>query len=184
MILKIDHVMFPFYNNNKLLNEIKKHYDNLGYASYIEPKKKTFKGLYLLTKRFYVEHLSTIKGEHNWTNALCIVLDKKYWGYFKNPDMINEHFLIPKFRCGYFLVDPKSPYVNWKKTTPKNKFNINNLTILISKKLENKLKHLAGYEWELPNYIQTDKRLCQLYDILITANDRVIAPLFHSNIPI
>jgi len=40
MILKIDHVMFPFYNNNKLLNEIKKHYDNLGYASYIGPQKK------------------------------------------------------------------------------------------------------------------------------------------------
>ena len=121
MILKIDHVMFPFYNNNKLLNEIKKHYDNLGYASYIEPPKKTFKGLYLLTKKFYVEHLSTIKGEHNWTNALCIVLDKKYWGYFKNPDIKNEHFLTPKFGCGYFIVDPKSPCVNWKTTNSKKK---------------------------------------------------------------
>ena len=184
MILKIDHVMFPFYNNNKLLNEIKKHYDNLGYASYMEPQNKEFKGLYFFTKRFYVEHLSTIKGEHNWTNALCIVLDKKYWGYFKNPDMKNEHFLTPKFGCGYFIVDPKSPYVkNWKIKYSK-KLNRENLNIIISKKLENKLKHLAGHEWELPNYIKTDKRLCQLYDILITANNIVIAPLFHSNIPI
>ena len=44
--------MFPFYNNNKLLNEIKKHYDNLGYASYMEPQKKEFKGLYLFKKDF------------------------------------------------------------------------------------------------------------------------------------
>lgn len=176
--------MFPFYNNNKLLNEIKKYYDKLEYISYIEPQKTTFKGLYLMTNRFYIEHLSTIKGEHNWTNALCIVLDKKYWKYFKNPDIVNKHFLTPKFGCGYFLVDPKSPYVNWKKTIAKNKFNTNNLTILISKKLEKELTNLAGYKWKLPDYIKTDKRLCQLYDILIMDNSKIIAPLFHSNIPI
>ena len=136
------------------------------------------------TKKFYIEHLSTIKGEHNWTNALCIILDKKYWNNFKNPDIIDDHFLTPKFGCGYFLVDPKSPYINWKKQTPKNEFNINDLTILISKKLEKNLKNLAGCKWELPNYIQSDKRLCQLYDILIIDNNKIIAPLFHSNINI
>ena len=98
--------------------------------------------------------------------------------------MKNEHFLTPKFGCGYFIVDPKSPYVKNLKTKYSKKLNRENLNIIISKKLENKLKHLAGHEWELPNYIKTDKRLCQLYDILITANNIVIAPLFHSNIPI
>lgn len=182
--IKIDHCMFPFYNNNKILSEISKHYKQQNYTSYIEKQKPLFKGIYLYTKRYYIEHLSTIKGEYNWTNALCIELDKKYWKYWKSPDIINEHFLTPKYGCGYFFVDPKSPYTKWRKTLKPNKINKHNFTIFISKKLEKELINLGGYKWKLPNYIKTNKKLCQPYDIVIMDNNEIVAPLFQSNIPI
>ena len=183
-IIKIDHCMFPFYNNIKILSEINKYYDKRNYTSNIEKQTSLYRGTYLYTKKYYIEHLSTIKGQYNWTNSLCIVLDKKYWKYYKNPDSVNEHFLRPKFGCGYFLVDPKSPYTNWRKNLKVNKINKNNFTILISKKLEKELMNLGGCKWKIPNYIKTDKRLCHFYDIVIMNNTEIIAPLFQSNIPL
>ena len=178
--IKIDHCMFPFYNNNKILSEISRHYDRMGYVSHIENQKSRFKGIYLYTKKYYIEHLSTIKGEYNWTNALCVVLDKKYWKYYDNPDMVNEHFLIPKYGCGYFIVDPKSPYTNWRKTPVNERYDF---TVFISKKLEKELINLGGCKWILPSYIQSTRKLCQPYDIIIMDDTDVIAPLFQSNIP-
>ena len=181
--IQLDHIMFPVYNNDKILDEIKnewkKKYKN--YKITVE-KKTSFKAIYLKMKKYYIEYLSTIKGEHNWTNALCVKLDKKYWSYYKKPDQIDKHFMIPKFGCGFFIVDPKSPYTKWCKA----EFRESNFEILISKKLKKELINLGGLKWKLPKNIKTNKNLCQSYDILVVDKvneDNIVAPLFQANQP-
>jgi hypothetical protein len=104
-VLEIDHVMFPIYNNNNFLNEVANEYKkNKKYMYLIGKQQPSYKGIYLHSKNFYIEHLSTVKGEYYWSNSLAILLDKKYWSYYKKPDSISEHFMTPKFGCGYFLL--------------------------------------------------------------------------------
>jgi len=179
-ILKIDHVMFPVYNNNNFLEEVANEYKkNDKYVYNIGNQEKLYKGIYLYGKSFYVEHLSTIKGETYWSNSLAIILDKKYWSYYKNPDMIDDNFMIPKFGCGYFFVNPNYPYTNDKK----NKSDYDNFIIYISNELEYELKNIGGISWTLPKYIKVDNNLKHKYDIVVKDDDVIIGSLFQSNFP-
>ena len=129
-ILEIDHIMFPVYNNNDFLDEVALEYNkNKNYVYDIGEQTSMYKGIYLYSKNFYIEHLSTIKGQYYWSNSLAILLDKKYWSYYKNPDLIDENFMTPKFGCGYFFVNPKYKHIN--KNISKSTYD--NFTIYISK---------------------------------------------------
>ena len=177
-ILDIDHVMFPVYNNNDFLKEVANEYNkNKKYVYSIGKQTPGYKGIYLYSKNFYIEHLSTIKGEYYWTNSLAIILDKKYWSYYKNPAIINDNFMTPKFGCGYFFVNPEFNSTNKKIS----KSDYDNFTIYISKNLKNKLSNIAGLKWKLPNYIKSNDKLCQPYDIIVKDKDVIIGPLFQTN---
>jgi len=171
--------MFPIYNNNEFLKEVATEYKkNKNYDYKLGKQNPTYKGIYLLGKSFYIEHLSTVKGQYYWTNSLAIILDKKYWSFYKKPDSMSEHFLIPKFGCGYFLVNPDYPATNDKI----NKTNYDNFAIYISEELKQKIKTIGGLKWKLPKYIKTSKALKQLYDIIVMDNNIMIGPLFQSNV--
>ena len=103
-ILDVDHVMFPVYNNNKFLEEVANEYKtNEKYIYSIGKQQQSYKGIYLYSKNFYIEHLSTIKGEYYWSNSIAIILDKKYWSYYKNPVILDDNFMRPTFGSGYFF---------------------------------------------------------------------------------
>jgi hypothetical protein len=177
-VLDIDHVMFPIYNNNKFLNEVASEYSkNKEYKYSIGPQEHSYKGIYLYSKNFYVEHLSTVKSEYYWSNSLAIILDKKYWSYYKNPVIINDNFMTPKFGCGYFFVNPEYKFTNKKKL----KSSYDNFTIYISKKLKKELTKIAGLKWLLPYYLKSNSKLCQPYDIIVKDNNKIIGPLFQTN---
>lgn len=177
-LIEVDHVMFPVYNNNKFLEEVANEYKtNEKYIYSIGKQQPSYKGIYLYSKNFYVEHLSTVKGEYYWTNSLAIILDKKYWAYYKNPVILNNDFMTPKFGCGYFFVNPEYNFTNKKIT--KSKYD--NFTIYISKNLKNSLTNIAGLKWKLPNYIKTHNKLCQPYDIIVKDKNTIIGPLFQTN---
>lgn len=177
-ILKIDHIMFPIYNNNNLLDEIKEEWKkNKNYIIKEGKQNPTFKGIYLQGKDFYIEHLSTTKSNYYWTNSLAIILDKKYWSYYKNPVLIDDNFMTPEFGCGYFFVNPEYKFTHQNI----NESNYNNFTILISKNLKKELEKIAGIKWTLPKYMKTDKRLCQKYDIFVMDGNKMVSPLFQAN---
>lgn len=179
--LVIDHVMFPIYNNNDLLTEIEAEWKkNNNYLVTIGEQNQLFKGIYLDSKNFYIEQLSTTKGNAYWSNAIAIVLDKKYWDYVDKPDEISEHFMTPKYGCGYFIVDPNYQFTHQKI----NKSDYDNFTIHVSKELAEALTNLAGMQWVLPEYIKVSDVLCQAYDIIVTDNNKHIAPLFQANTPL
>lgn len=171
--------MFPIYNNNKILNEIALYYkNNENYKFSLGPQELKYKGIYLKSKYFYIEHLSTKKNEYYWSNSLCIVLNKKYWSYYNKPDFIDDNFLIPKFGCGYFLVDS-----NYKNLHKKNNNYYDEFIIFISKKLYNEINNIANLKWILPKYIQINNKLKHNYDIVVKDADKIVGPLFSSNFP-
>jgi len=65
--------------------------------------------------------------------------------------------LIPKFGCGYFLVNPDE--------------------------LKQEIKTIGGLKWKFPKYIKTSKALKQVYDILVMDNNTMVGPLFQANVP-
>lgn len=177
-ILDVDHVMFPVYNNNNFLDEVANEYKkNKKYIYSIGKQEPSYKGIYLYSKNFYIEHLSTIKGEYYWSNSIAIILDKKYWSYYKNPVILDDNFMRPTFGSGYFFVNPEYKFTNKKNL----KSNYDNFTIYISKNLKKELTNIAGLKWKLPKYIKTNDKLCQQYDIIIKDRDVVIGPLFQTN---
>jgi len=57
-ILDIDHVMFPVYNNNNFLDEVANEYKtNKKYIYSIGKQQQSYKGIYLYSKNFYIEHI-------------------------------------------------------------------------------------------------------------------------------
>ena len=104
MELAIDHVMFPVYYNNPFLELVEDIWKErkLGKV-FTGPQNASFKAVYLRSKGFYVEYLSNTKSEPYWSNAVCVVVPKKHWGYYNAPALLTEHFLTPKFGCGFGL---------------------------------------------------------------------------------
>lgn len=183
MKLIIDHVMFPVYDNNKFLKKVYKEWKkNKKYDISIGKQNDRFRGIYLFSTNFYIEHLSTTINNPYWNNALCIVVDKKYWKYYKHPDEISDDYLIPKYGCGYFLIDPQSKF-RYKHGNKNIGSQYDNFTILISKKLEISIKKICGLDLQLPKYIKTCNNFTQHYDIAVIDNNIRIAPLFQSNTP-
>lgn len=179
-ILQINHVMFPIYNNNNFLLEVEEEYkDNKKYIYDISEQSPLCKGIYLYGKSFYIEHLSTIKGEIYWNNALGIILNKNYWSHYVKPEFINEYFLIPKYSCGYFFISPDYPFINSNKI----KSDYDNFIIYISRNLARTLIFVGGGDWTLPRFIKINEELKHPYDIVVKDNKNIVGPLFQSNLP-
>jgi hypothetical protein len=175
--LKIDHIMFPVYNNNNFLEHVYKTWIKVNKQCNIGEQNSMYKGVYYPTNNFYVEHLSTTQGEKYWSNSIYVILKTKYWSYFINPDSISEYFLIPKFGCGYHIISPNYPHLNRL-----SKSNDEQLKVHISKALMVEIENLCGFKWEVPNFIRVNDKLLHNYDIaVINSDDRLIAPLFQSN---
>jgi hypothetical protein len=59
------------------------------------------------------------------------VVPKQYWGFYKSPALVTEHFLIPQFGSGFQIVSPQFPHLD-------------GFTLLISKALEESLLNIGG----------------------------------------
>lgn len=180
--LIIDHIMFPVYNNDSFLDEIKIIWEEKGFGKVTREDYEQYSGVYLSTKNFYVEYLSTNKGDGWWRNKICIVLDKKYWDFYETPMLRDEHFLVPNYFSGYFIVSPDYPKLNSKDSSD---IDFDGLTIYISEKLAEKLKCAAGKNWTLPSFVKIHKELVHENDIVVVENgkEEYIAPYLQSNIP-
>ena len=63
--LIVDHIMFPVYNNDSFLDEMKKIWEEKGVGEIIKADYDAYSAVFFKTKKFYVEYLSTNKGEYN-----------------------------------------------------------------------------------------------------------------------
>lgn len=182
MELIVDHVMIPVYFNNTLLDFVEHNWTHreLGKV-FTEPQGDNFKGLYLKSKSFYVEYLSTVETEPYWSSAIYLVVPNEFWDAYKEPAIRTDHFLIPSFGSGYQLVSPSFPHLN---TIVSKTESHDGLTILISKALEQEILNIAGKQWVLPKNgkIRVHKGLHHLHDIAVIDKDnKIIAPLFEAN---
>jgi hypothetical protein len=182
MEVVIDHVMFPVYFNNPFLEAVEAEWraQNLGKV-YSQPQNPVFKGVYFESKSFYVEYLSTVKSEPYWSNAVYVVVPKKYWSHYKNPALSTEHFLVPTFGCGYTLVSPEFPYLNSVLAKGQT---YDGFTLLISKALEQELLRMAGQSWVLPpsGRVRVHEKLVHVHDIsVINDKFKLVAPLLQPN---
>lgn len=182
MELVIDHVMFPLYFNNQFLDIVEESWKalNVGKVS-VGKQSSVYKGVYLHSKSFYVEHLSNVKEQPYWSNTIFFVVPKKYWGFYKNPALVSEHFLVPKFGNGYQLVSPEFPHLNSKVSAD---VDYDGLTIIISQALEVEITNIAGRNWTLPDNgrIRVHKGLKHVHDIVvINEKNKTIAPLLQPN---
>ena len=182
MELVVDHVMFPVYYNNPFLDLVEDIWRErkLGRV-FSGPQNSSFKGVYLQSKSFYVEYLSNTKSEPYWSNAVYVVVPKKYWGYYTAPALLSEHFLVPKFGCGYSIISPDYPHLT--KVIARDE-SYDGLAVLISKALEKELLQLAGQQWVLPESrkIRVHDSLTHVHDIaVIDEKSRLVAPLLQAN---
>jgi hypothetical protein len=179
MQLQIDHIMFPVYFNNAFLALVEEAWKSRGIGRvFSEPQNAAFKGVYLQGRSFYVEHLSTVESEPYWSNALYVIVPKELWPYYTKPDLHSEHFLVPKFGCGFSLVSPEFPHLHTR--LPEQTYD--GLSILISATLESELKKLAGKTWTLPPQVRVHSGLRYAHDMLVLdADSKVVAPLFQTN---
>lgn len=179
MQLQIDHVMFPVYFNNDFLSIVEKTWKKKAIGSVFSgPQNAVYKGVYLQTKSFYVEHLSTVESEPYWSNTLYVVVAKELWSYYATPDLRSEHFLVPRFGCGYSLVSPEFPHLH--SSLPEQTYD--GFSILISSALASELTMLAGKSWALPPQIRVHSSLHHAHDIVVVDGDsKVVAPLFQTN---
>ena len=179
MQLQIDHVMFPVYFNNAFLNVVEEAWKGKSAGRvFSEPQNAVFKGVYLQTKSFYVEHLSTVESEPYWSNTLYVVVPKDLWSHYPTPDLRTEHFLVPRFGCGYSLVSPEFPHLH--SGLPEQSYD--GLSVLISPTLESALKTLAGKSWTLPAHVRVNSRLHHAHDmVVVDDNSKVVAPLYQAN---
>lgn len=182
MELEIDHVMLPVYFNNALLESIESVWrDRARGRVFTQPQNDFFKGVYLQSKSFYVEYLSTVETQPYWSSAIFFVVPKQYWGHYENPAMVNEHFLIPSFGSGYQLVSPDYPYLNSKTAKDET---YDGLKVLISSALEQQILAIGGQKWSLPKNgkLQVHDGLAHLHDIVvIDENDKLVAPILEAN---
>ena len=180
MELKIDHVMFPVYYNDAMLEHIEDDWKNRDSGKvYTQPHNGTYTGVYLPSKSFYVEYLSSIETEPYWSTAIYVVVPNEYWDAYKDPAMRNDHFLIPWFGSGYQLVSPDFPHTNDKVSSGED---YDGLTILISKALKQELLNIGGKKWTLPKNVRVQDGLYHLHDIaVIDENSKIVAPLYEAN---
>lgn len=182
MELIVDHIMFPVYFNNAFLDLAESNWKerNTGEV-FSAPQNPAFKGIYFKTRSFYVEYLSTVKNEPYWSNAIYVVVPEKYWDFYRQPALVNEHFLIPYFGCGYQLVSPDFPHLN---SIISKEIPYDGLTILISRALEKQLTSIGGQSWSLPENgkIQVHDGLLHVHDMaVIDQNSKLVAPILQSN---
>lgn len=182
MELEIDHVMLPVYYNDALIDSIESVWrDRARGKVFTQPQNDFFKPVYLQSKSFYVEYLSTVQAQPYWSSAVFFVVPKQYWDHYKNPAMVNEHFLIPSFGSGYQLVSPDYPHLNSKIVKD---VMYDGLKILISAALEEQILGIGGKQWSLPKdgKLQVHDGLAHLHDIVvIDENAKLVAPLFEAN---
>ncbi len=182
MELEIDHVMFPVYANNQFLESIESIWEEKDVGKvYTQPQNDFFKGVYLGTKSFYVEYLSTVDTQPYWSNAVFVVVPTEYWPAYENPALKTEHFLVPWFGSGFQLVSPDYPYLNSKISGDETR---DGLTILISKALEKELLSIGGQTWSLPqnSKLKVHDGLVHMHDIVvIDENAKLVAPLLEAN---
>lgn len=182
MDLLIDHVMFPVYMNNPFLEVVEKIWRGResGRVS-AEPQNAAFKGLYFLSKSFYVEYLSNVKDQPYWANSVYVVVPKEHWGYYKAPALAGEHFLVPRFGCGFTLVSPDYPHLNSRIAGDES---YDGLTLLISESLKEELISIAGLRWRLPvsGKIRVQEGLFHSHDMaVIDEGSKLVAPLLQPN---
>ena len=179
MQLQVDHIMFPVYFNNAFLGVVEEAWK--GYAIgrvFAQAQNAVFKAVYLQSKNFYVEHLSTVESEPYWSNTLYVVVSKEIWSHYAAPALLTEHFLIPRFGCGYSLVSPDFPHLH--ATFPEQSYD--GLSILISAALEAELKTIAGEAWSLPPHLRVHGGLHHAHDmVVVDGHSKVVAPLYQAN---
>ena len=142
MELVVDHVMFPVYFNNQFLDVAEESWKALNVGKVAQGRQNSaFKGVYFHSKSFYIEYLSNVKEQPYWSNAVYLVVPKKYWAFYEKPALVSEHFLVPKFGCGYQLVSPDFPHLNPKVSAD---VEYDGLVILISPALESEITQIAG----------------------------------------
>ncbi|MBX2867335.1 MAG: hypothetical protein KTR18_01560 [Acidiferrobacterales bacterium] len=182
MELVVDHVMFPLYFNNQFLDVAEEVWEEMNMGKVTRGKQNAaFKAVYLHSKSFYVEYLSNVKAQPYWSNAIYVVVPKDYWGYYRKPALVTEHFLIPEFGCGYQLMSPNYPHLNSDVSTD---VEYDDLVILISAALEEQITNIAGKRWVLPgnNKIRVHTDLKHVHDIVvINGRDQIVAPLLQPN---
>lgn len=182
MELKVDHVMFPVYMNDTLLEFVEHDWKNRDMGRvFTQPPNNSFKGLYLSSKNFYVEYLSNVNTQPYWSSAVYLVVPTEYWDAFKNPVLRTDNFLIPFFGSGYQLLSPSYPNLNSIVSKDES---YNGLTILISKALEQELLKIGGEQWTLPKdgSMRVHEGLHHLHDIaVIDQNNKIVAPLLEAN---
>lgn len=182
MELIIDHVMFPVYLNNALLERVEPNWKerNAGKV-FTQPQNRSFKGLYMSSKSFYVEYLSTVETEPYWSAAIYVIVPNEYWDAYESPALKTDHFLIPSFGSGYQLLSPSFPHLNSEVSKEES---YDGLTILISKALEQELLNIGGKKWRLPanGKVRVHEGLHHLHDIaVIDENEKIVAPLLEAN---
>ena len=182
MELVVDHVMFPLYYNNQFLDIAEKVWKELNAGKVIVgDQNPTYKGVYLHSRSFYVEYLSNVKEQPYWSNTIYFIVPKKYWGFYQNPALVSEHFLVPEFGCGYQLISPEYPHLNAKVAAS---IDYDGLEIFISQALKEEITNIAGQNWTLPSNgkIRVHKDLKHAHDIVvINENRKTIAPLLQPN---
>lgn len=180
MELKIDHVMFPVYFNDAMLEHVEAEWDYYGKGKvFKQPSNGTYTGVYIAGKSFYVEYLSSVDTEPYWSTALYVVMPTEYWDAYEEPVMRNDHFLIPWFGSGYQLISPEYPHTH-DKTSKDQEYD--GMTILISKALEQELLNIGGKKWTLPKHVRVHDGLYHMHDIaVINENSKLVAPLFEAN---
>ncbi len=182
MELVVDHVMFPLYFNNQFLDIAVESWKELNVGKVVAGKQNSaYKGVYLHSKSFYVEHISNVKEQPYWSNAIYFVVPKKYWGFYQQPALVSEYFLVPEFGCGYQLVSPEFPHLNSNVSAD---VDYDGLKILISQTLETEITNIAGKSWALPSNgkIRVHKGLKHVHDIVvINEKNKTIAPLLQPN---
>lgn len=182
MELVVDHVMFPLYFNNQFLELAEEVWKDLQVGKVtVGEQNPAFKGVYLHSKSFYVEHISNVKSQPYWSNAVYLVVPKEYWGFYTEPALLTDHFLTPRFGCGYQLVSPDFPYLNSKVSAD---VDYDGLEILISPTLAAEISNIGGKQWTLPKNgkIRVHEGLKHAHDIVvINENGKTIAPLLQPN---
>ncbi len=181
MELEVDHISFPVYNNLAFLDEVEGSWREHGSGRVqMGPQGPQYTGVFYLTKNFYVEHLSTAKNDGYWSNTIYVVVDKKHWDHYENPDSRNENWLKPRMHGGFAVFGPDSLPVQWSRQQPTIPYA--GLKLMISSALEDQLKNVCGLKWELPPYLEVDERFLHPYDMAVINEDRrLIAPLHQCN---
>ncbi|WP_422038307.1 hypothetical protein [Roseibium sp.] len=179
MLLTIDHVMFPVYLGDQLLDEVEWTWKDRGYGKvFREAERSEFLPLYCQSNQFYVEYLSNRSTFSYWSNAVFVVVPKQFWEYYKEPALLSEHFLIPYFGSGYQLVSPDFPHLNSKLSGGTDE----GFRLLVSPDLYKVLSRVADQEWTLPDHIEPHSDLKHMHDMaVLDAEGRLVAPLYEAN---